>query len=161
MEDLTQRPVAKRPSVLRFEGRILYLVDDAELMRRQLDDGENLTDSPELRAKLRDQISTDEITPAYICYFYDETLGDFPVPGPADHEPRQGETEYPVSTRFGDDGGFVCSVAGKRRGKGSSREQSPTPSSWPESRWSSARASSASTTRTARTWACSPPPTSP
>jgi 3-isopropylmalate/(R)-2-methylmalate dehydratase large subunit len=124
MEDLTQRPVAKRPSVLRFEGRILYLVDDADLMRRQLDDGEDLTDSPELRAKLRDQISTDEITPAYICYFYDETLGEFPYLG-LRAKNAEGEAESPVTRGSVLNGGFICSVAGKRRGKGSSREQSP------------------------------------
>ena len=125
MDDLTQRPVAKRPSVLRFEGRILYLVDDAALMERQLNDGEDLTDSAELRAKLRDQISTDEITPAYICYFYDETLGEFPYLGLRARNPETGEAESPVKRRSVLEGGFVCSVAGKRRGKGSSREQSP------------------------------------
>ena len=39
--DLKQIPVAKRPRQLRFTGRVLYLVDDAELMRRQLN-GEDL-----------------------------------------------------------------------------------------------------------------------
>ncbi|HSR41748.1 MAG TPA: hypothetical protein VLL48_06245, partial [Longimicrobiales bacterium] len=54
--------VEKRPSRLRFDGRVLFLVDDAELIRRQLN-GEDLELTPELRSKLRDQISTDEITP--------------------------------------------------------------------------------------------------
>ena len=125
MDDLTQRPVAKRPSVLRFDGRILYLVDDASLMERQLNEGEDLADSPELRANLRDQISTDEITPAYICYFYDETLGEFPYLGLRARNPETGESESPVKRSSVLKGGFVCSVAGKRRGKGSSREQSP------------------------------------
>ena len=34
-----------------------------------------------LHPKLRDNISTDEITPAYICYYFDETLGEFPYLG--------------------------------------------------------------------------------
>jgi 3-isopropylmalate/(R)-2-methylmalate dehydratase large subunit len=116
--DLMQIPVAKRPRKLRFDGRILYLLDDAELVRRQLE-GEDIELTPELKAKLRDQISTDEITPAYICYYFDETLGDFPYLG------LRASGEFPVTRGSVRKGGFVCSVSGKRRGKGSSREQSP------------------------------------
>jgi len=116
--DLLKLDVRKRPPRLRFEGRILFLVDDAELMRRQLE-GEDLELTEELRAKLRDQISTDEITPAYICYYFDETLGEFPYLG------LRAGGEFPVTRGSVKKGGFVCSVSGKRRGKGSSREQSP------------------------------------
>ena len=94
-------------------------------MRAQLDEGADLDLTPELTAKLRDQISTDEITPAYICYFYDETLGEFPYLGLRAADPATGERESPVERGSVKAGGFVCSVAGKRRGKGSSREQSP------------------------------------
>jgi 3-isopropylmalate/(R)-2-methylmalate dehydratase large subunit len=110
--------VEKRPPELRFEGRILFLVDDADLIRRQLE-GEDLELTPDLREKLRDQISTDEITPAYICYYFDETLGEFPYLG------LRAGGEAPIIRGSVRKGGFVCSVAGKRRGKGSSREQSP------------------------------------
>lgn len=116
--DLLRLDVRKRPDKLRFDGRILFLVDDADLMRRQLE-GEDLEWSEELRAKLRDQISTDEITPAYICYYFDETLGQFPYLG------LKAGGEFPVKRGSVKAGGFVCSVSGKRRGKGSSREQSP------------------------------------
>ena len=116
--DLLKLDVRKRPPRLRFEGRILFLVDDAELMRRQLE-GEDLELTEELRAKLRDQISTDEITPAYICYYFDETLGEFPYLG------LRAGGEFPVTRGSVKKGGFICSVSGKRRGKGSSREQSP------------------------------------
>src|SRR5690606_41998177 len=75
--DLLRLDVRNRPWTLRFEGRILFLVDDAGLIRRQLE-GEDLEFSDASRARLRDQISTDEITPAYICYYFDETLGLFP-----------------------------------------------------------------------------------
>jgi 3-isopropylmalate/(R)-2-methylmalate dehydratase large subunit len=117
--DLLKLDVRKRPATLRFEGRILYLVDDAELMRRQLEEGEDLELTDELRGRLRDQISTDEITPAYICYYFDETLGEFPYLG------LRAGGEFPVARGSVRKGGFVCSVSGKRRGKGSSREQSP------------------------------------
>jgi len=116
IESLRKRSVEKRPARMAFKGRVLFLVDDASQMKRQLD-GEDLPWSGELR--LRDEISTDEITPAYICYHYDEKLGDFPYLGL-----RAGE-EFPVKPGSVRAGGFVASVAGKRRGKGSSREASP------------------------------------
>lgn len=125
MEDLTRRPVAKRPTTLRFDGRVLYLADDSKLIRDQLEGGLDLELTDELKAKLRDQISTDEITPAYICYFFDETLGEFPYLGLRAINPDTGEAEAPITRGSVKNGGFVCSVAGKRRGKGSSREQSP------------------------------------
>jgi 3-isopropylmalate/(R)-2-methylmalate dehydratase large subunit len=95
---------------------VLFLVDDADLVRRQLA-GEDLAFPP--AAPLRDDISTDEITPAYVCYYYDETLGDFPYLG------MRAGGEFPLERGTVRAGGFVCSVSGKRRGKGSSREQSP------------------------------------
>jgi 3-isopropylmalate/(R)-2-methylmalate dehydratase large subunit len=125
ISDLLNRPTPKRSETLRFEGRILYLVDDSALMNAQLVDGHDLALTAELKGKLRDQISTDEITPAYICLFYDETLGDFPYLGLSTTNPDTGAIESPVERNAVRNGGFVCSVAGKRRGKGSSREASP------------------------------------
>jgi len=125
IKDLLDRIIEKRPTTLKFDGRILYLLDDAELVKGQLYDGQDVELTDELKANLRDQISTDEITPAYICFFYDETLGDFPYLGLRTTNQSTGETEYPVERNAVRNGGFVCSVAGKRRGKGSSREASP------------------------------------
>lgn len=113
---LLDRHVEKRPNKLKFEGRVLFLAENADLVKRQLV-GENLNWDPSI--KLRDDISTDEITPAYICYYYDETLGEFPYLG------LRCGSEAPVTRGSVKQGGFVASVAGKRRGKGSSREQSP------------------------------------
>ncbi len=118
IRSLLSREVETLPPEVRLQGRVLFLVDDAELIRRQLD-GEELEFTTEVKEKLRDQISTDEITPAYICYYFDETLGEFPYLGL-----RAGD-DFPVKQGSVRKGGFVCSVAGKRRGKGSSREQSP------------------------------------
>ena len=123
--DLLTRPTPKRPDTLEVRGRVLYLADDADLVRAQLHERLDLELSDELRAGLRDQISTDEITPAYICFFYDETLGDFPYLGLRTTNRESGAEEYPVARGSVRDGGFACSVAGRRRGKGSSREQSP------------------------------------
>jgi len=116
LEALQSRRIDKLPSQVRLQGRILFLAEDARLVREQLD-GKDLAWRPEL--KLRDNISTDEITPAYVCYYYDETLGDFPYLGL-----KCGE-EFPITRGSVKRGGFVASVSGKRRGKGSSREQSP------------------------------------
>ena len=116
--------VRKLPPEVSFSGRVLFLADDAELVRRQLHKGLDPELTPELKALLRDQISTDEITPAYICFFYDETLGEFPYLG-LEVASENGGAEAPIERGSVKAGGFVCSVAGKRRGKGSSREQSP------------------------------------
>jgi len=116
LERLQQLHVKKRPETLRLEGRILFLTEDPDLIRRQLE-GEDLEWSPSL--ELRDDISTDEITPAWICYHYDDRLGDFPYTG------LKCGGELPIGEGSVRAGGFVACVSGKRRGKGSSREQSP------------------------------------
>lgn len=116
IESILSRKVTKRPTQVKLEGRTLFLVDDPETLLRQLR-GEDIEWSEDI--PLRDNISTDEITPAYICYYYDDTLGDFPYLGL-----KAGE-EFPVTRGSVRKGGFICSVSGERRGKGSSREQSP------------------------------------
>ncbi len=99
-----------------IEGRTLFLTEDPARILRQLA-GEDL--EPSNTGPLRDQISTDEITPAFICYHFDEKLGDFPYLG------LQCGGVYPLKEGSVRAGGFAVSVAGKRRGKGSSREASP------------------------------------
>ena len=101
---------------VRFRGRVLFLSEDPEKVRRQLD-GEDL--EPVEALPLRDQVSTDEITPAHICYHFDEALGAFPYLG------LQCGGTFPVTPGSVRAGGFAVSVAGRRRGKGSSREASP------------------------------------
>src|SRR6185503_15202176 len=121
MDALLTRNVEKRPPAVRLEGRILFLTEDPELIKRQLA-GEDLpwdTRNPQNNPKLRDDISTDEITPAHICFFFDETLGEFPYTG------LKAGSEVPIQRGDVKRGGFVAAVSGKRRGKGSSREQSP------------------------------------
>ena len=125
MEHLRDIRIEKRPDPVVLSGRILYLVHDAALLREQLYEGRDLDLSDSVRGLLRDQISTDEITPAHICFFYDEKLGDYPYLGLMAKDRSSGEAAYPIKAGSVSAGGFVCSVAGKRRGKGSSREQSP------------------------------------
>jgi 3-benzylmalate isomerase len=121
IESLLQRNIEKRADRVRLQGRILFLTEDPELIKRQLA-GEDLpwdTQHPENNPKLRDDISTDEITPAHICFFFDETLGEFPYTG------LKCGNEVPIQRGDVKKGGFIAAVSGKRRGKGSSREQSP------------------------------------
>ena len=118
---LLEREITKRPDRVRLRGRILFLTEDPELIRRQLA-GEDLawdTKNPANRPKLRDDISTDEITPAHYCFYFDQTLGEIPYLG------LKCGNVLPIGRSEVKKGGFVCSVSGKRRGKGSSREQSP------------------------------------
>jgi 3-isopropylmalate/(R)-2-methylmalate dehydratase large subunit len=121
ISSLLERQIEKRPGKVRLQGRILFLTEDPELIKKQLAgwdlpwDTRNAGNNP----KLRDGISTDEITPAHYCFYFDRTLGEIPYAGL-----RCGET-LPIGRGDVKRGGFVCSVSGKRRGKGSSREQSP------------------------------------
>ncbi len=121
IDSLLDRKIEKRPDKVRLQGRILFLTEDSELIKRQLA-GEDLpwdTRNPANNPKLRDDISTDEITPAHYCFYFDETLGEIPYLGL-----KCGE-QHPIGRSEVKKGGFVCAISGKRRGKGSSREQSP------------------------------------
>ncbi len=121
INSLLERKIEKRPDKVRLQGRILFLTEDPDLIRRQLA-GEDLpwdTQNPANNPKLRDDISTDEITPAHYCFYFDETLGEIPYLG------LKCGSVTPIGRGDVKRGGFVCAVSGKRRGKGSSREQSP------------------------------------
>jgi 3-isopropylmalate/(R)-2-methylmalate dehydratase large subunit len=104
-----------RPDRIRFPGRILFLTEDPALLRRQLA-GEDLPLEIALSAKLIDNISTDEITPGWVCFHYDQTLGEYAMVGL-----RGGLIEKGSLAR----GGFSVIVSGESKGCGSSREQAP------------------------------------
>ncbi len=121
ISSLLERKIEKRQDKVRLQGRILFLTEDPELIKRQLA-GEDLpwdTKNPANNPKLRDDISTDEITPAHYCFYFDQTLGEIPYLG------LKCGNVMPIGRGDVKRGGFVCAVSGKRRGKGSSREQSP------------------------------------
>ncbi|MFY9910093.1 MAG: hypothetical protein WAK56_09635, partial [Candidatus Sulfotelmatobacter sp.] len=121
INSLLQTKIDKRPDRVRLQGRIFFLTEDPDLIKRQLA-GEDLpwdTKNPTNNPKLRDDISTDEITPAHYCFYFDETLGEIPYLG------LKCGGVTPIGRGDVKRGGFVAAVSGKRRGKGSSREQSP------------------------------------
>lgn len=101
---------------VRFDGRFLFLTEDPERLERQLA-GEDL--GLEAAGPLRSDVSTDEITPTWITYHYDEKLGEFP------YLALKCGDRMPVGEGRVKAGGFGITVAGRRYGKGSSREASP------------------------------------
>src|SRR5262249_38664856 len=70
---------SQRRTSVRVTGKILYLTEDAELLKRQLR-GEAVSIDPDQTA-LVNNISTDELTPGWVCYYYDETLARYCLVG--------------------------------------------------------------------------------
>ena len=110
--------------MVRFEGRVLYLTEDAALVRRQLAGEDLVWDANDPAERLRDDVSTDEMTPGWTCFHHDATLGRFTYLGLTCQDGEK-ERVQPVAEDAVRRGGFLVSVAGRRRGKGSSREQAP------------------------------------
>jgi 3-isopropylmalate/(R)-2-methylmalate dehydratase large subunit len=100
-------------ATVKVKGRVLYLTQDPELLKRQFA-GENLQ-FDESRP-LIDNISTDELTPGWVCYYYDETLARYCLIG------LRGGVVQKDSIK---DGGFEVIVSGLSKGCGSSRETAP------------------------------------
>jgi 3-isopropylmalate/(R)-2-methylmalate dehydratase large subunit len=96
--------------------RILFLAQDPTRVRAQLA-GNPLT--LEQAGPLRNDISTDEITPVRIMSHYDDSLARFPYTG------FTVQGERPIAAGAVQAGGFQVTVGGSRYGKGSSREHSP------------------------------------
>ena len=101
---------------LRLPGRVLFLAADPERITAQLG-GADLDRAA--AGPLRDEISTDEITPLTSVVYFDQRLGDHAYVGV-----KAGEA-LPIGVGAVRAGGFSVTVAGGRYGKGSSREHSP------------------------------------
>jgi 3-isopropylmalate/(R)-2-methylmalate dehydratase large subunit len=101
---------------LRIAGRILFLSENPDAIARQLH-GQDL--DLEEAGRLRDDVSTDEITPIPVLAYYDQRLGRYPYVG------LTAGGQRPIAKDDVAAGGFAVTVAGKRYGKGSSREHSP------------------------------------
>ncbi|MDP9035836.1 MAG: aconitase family protein [Myxococcota bacterium] len=98
---------------VRVRGRVLYVTEEVALLQAQLA-GLDLEFDPE--RPLASNISTDEITPGWVCYHYDETLGRYCLVGL-----RGGHVKPDAIKR----GGFSVIVSGSSKGCGSSRETAP------------------------------------
>jgi 3-isopropylmalate/(R)-2-methylmalate dehydratase large subunit len=110
---------------VKFDGRILFLTEDTSLIRAQLEAEGDRREALEadLAARLASDslplmsnISTDEITPGWVCFYYDETLGQYVYVGMRDGAVKKDEVKL---------GGFSVVVSGLSKGCGSSRETAP------------------------------------
>jgi 3-isopropylmalate/(R)-2-methylmalate dehydratase large subunit len=99
-----------------FSGKTLFLSKDADKITAQLA-GEVFDFAS--AEPLRDDISTDEITPVHILSHYDDRLGGFAHTGLTVNGQR------PIARYALKNAGVSVLVAGARYGKGSSREHSP------------------------------------
>ena len=105
--------------------RVLFLTKDLGLIRKQLYDGLDLRMEDLSVEELLDDINTDVMTPAWVCF---------------DHEPAMiAENAYAGLMHEGSrvfqpraliDGGFEVIVSGHRKGTGSSRETAPQCERW-------------------------------
>ncbi|UPG74588.1 aconitase family protein (plasmid) [Roseomonas gilardii subsp. gilardii] len=101
---------------LDLPGRVLFLSGDPDLVTAQLL-GRDL--SRVEAGRLRDDVSTDEITPLPSLVHFDERLADHAYTG------VKCGAVLPFRPGMARAGGFSVTVAGARYGKGSSREHSP------------------------------------
>ncbi|MCM3903589.1 MAG: aconitase family protein [Pyrinomonadaceae bacterium] len=117
--------VEKRVTNPKFTGRILFLTEDTSLIRQQLEaeghQRERLENNLAERLAnddlpLMSNISTDEITPGWVCFYYDETLGQYVYVGMREGAVKKDEVK---------NGGFAVVVSGLSKGCGSSRETAP------------------------------------
>ena len=105
--------------------RVLFLTKDLGLIKSQLYDGLNLKMSDLSQEDLLDDINTDVMTPAWVCF---------------DHEPSEiAKNAYAglmhdglrvFSEKALIDGGFEVIVSGQRKGTGSSRETAAQCERW-------------------------------
>src|SRR5258708_4863178 len=122
--------ITRRDDQVRFTGRILFLTEDTSLIRQQLeaagDEAKTLEDELARRLMnddlpLTNNISTDEITPGWVCFYYDETLGQYVYVALRDGAVKKDELK---------NGGFAVGVSGLSKGCGSSRETAPYAEKW-------------------------------
>ncbi|MCH1591543.1 MAG: aconitate hydratase, partial [Candidatus Thalassarchaeaceae archaeon] len=105
--------------------RVLFLTKDLDLIRRQIEEGLDLRMEDMAVEDLLDDINTDVMTPAWVCF---------------DHEPAAiAENAYAGLMHEGrrllnkgalKDGGFEIIVSGHRKGTGSSRETAAQCERW-------------------------------
>src|SRR3984893_16294025 len=129
---MTEEKTFKRSPRFSFAGRMLFLTEDTSLIRRQLESGGQGDEASQLERELADRfgdddlplmsnISTDEITPGWVCFYYDETLGQYVYVGMREGAVKKDEVRG---------GGFAIVVSGLSKGCGSSRETAPYAEKW-------------------------------
>ena len=107
------------------DKRILFLTKDLDLIKKQLYDGLNLKMKDLKPSDLLDDINTDVMTPAWVCF---------------DHEPTEIAKNAYAGLKYNGlrvfnenaliDGNFEVIVSGQRKGTGSSRETAAQCERW-------------------------------
>jgi 3-isopropylmalate/(R)-2-methylmalate dehydratase large subunit len=129
-DNMHSQSSTEQSQATRFNGRILFLTEDTSLIRAQLEaqggERERLEDELANRLlkddlPLMSNISTDEITPGWVCFYYDETLGQYVYVGMREGAVKKDEVKS---------GGFAVVVSGLSKGCGSSRETAPYAEKW-------------------------------
>ena len=105
--------------------RVLFLTKDLELIRRQLYEGLDLR-MTDLRVEdLLDDINTDVMTPAWVCFDHEPAIIAENAYAGLVHEGRRVFEPHALL-----DGGFEVIVSGHRKGTGSSRETAAQCERW-------------------------------
>jgi len=116
----TSRTVSLSPG-----KRVLFLTKDYQLIRRQLAGELDLTLDDVAPADLLDDINTDVMTPAWVCFNHEpEELAKNAYAGLME----KGERVVPERALY--DGDFEVIVSGERKGVGSSRETAVQAEKW-------------------------------
>ncbi|MEC7706821.1 MAG: aconitase family protein [Candidatus Thermoplasmatota archaeon] len=105
--------------------RVLFLTKDLDLIRKQLYDGLNLRMEDLEVDDLLDDINTDVMTPAWVCFDHDPAVIAENAYAGLIHEGRR-----VFEPRALLDGGFEVIVSGHRKGTGSSRETAAQCERW-------------------------------
>jgi 3-isopropylmalate/(R)-2-methylmalate dehydratase large subunit len=108
------------------EKRVLFLTKDLALVRRQLAGELDLRMSDVDPAELLDDINTDVMTPAWVCFRHRPE--DIALDAYAGLLDDQGKRVFPSRALL--EGGFQALVSGQRKGTGSSRETAPQAEKW-------------------------------
>lgn len=125
-ELIHQLPSGDRVVRLTEGKRTLFLTKDLELIRKQLRGEVDLRMDDVDPADLLDDINTDTMTPAWVCFRHKPE--DIALDAYAGLLDDDGERVF--GTRDLLDGNFEVIVSGKRKGTGSSRETAPQCEKW-------------------------------
>jgi 3-isopropylmalate/(R)-2-methylmalate dehydratase large subunit len=110
---------------LNSEKRVLFLTKDLRLIQKQLYEGLNLRMEDLTIDDLLDDINTDVMTPAWVCFDYDPAkIAENAYAGLLHEGKRVFEPRALIN------GGFEVIVSGHRKGTGSSRETAPQCEKW-------------------------------